>query len=423
VSVGPRPLRGILVACALVVPMAALIGAACALFLWSLQQVTLLFQRNPVLLWFLPLGGVAVVLAYQRKGRGTHRGTALIIDEIHQPGAGVPLRLAPLVLVGTLVTHLFGGSAGREGTAVQMGGALASWYERLLARFHRHGYTRTLLMAGVAAGFAGVFGTPWAGAVFAAEVLTFGRAGLWSFAPCLCAAFVADRACLAWGIHHTHYQIDASIGLDVPLLVKAAAAALAFGLAARLFKGAAHAIRASLKQSGMPGWVHPLLGGAAVIALTLLLGSRDYLGLGVSNLDPDSVTILSAFRPDGATDWSWLLKLIFTAVTVAGGFRGGEVTPLFFIGAALGNTIARHAGAPVDLFAGLGLIAVFAAAARTPLACTILGAELFGVGHWSWIILFLIACFGASLVGGSGLYLEGTALHAGRRAADPPKAP
>jgi H+/Cl- antiporter ClcA len=316
--------------------------------------------------------------------------------------------MAPLVLVTTLITHLFGGSAGREGTAVQMGGGLAGWFAhtfRLAAE-----YRRVVLMAGVAAGFGAVFGTPLAGAVFAMEVLVIGRVRYDALIPCLLAGVLGDLSCSAWGIAHTHYHIDllpASAGfgagrVDPTLLAKSGVAGIAFGLASLLFAESAHGLQSLFRSRIGTPWLRPVLGGLLVIALTWLVGTRSYLGLGVSSPVPGDVTILSCFTPGGATAWSWFWKLLFTVVTLSSGFKGGEVTPLFFIGAALGNALSGPFHAPVDLFAGLGFVAVFAGASNTPLACTLMGIELFGSDS---ALYLATACFLAYLFSGhSGIY-------------------
>ena len=319
----------------LVAPVAALAGSASALFLWSLDQVTNLRFQYPWLLFLLPLGGPVIVWLYQRLGRDAERGTNLLLDEIHQPGGGVPARMAPLVLVTTLITHLFGGSAGREGTAVQMGGGLAGWFAQTfrVATEHR----RVILMAGVAAGFGAVFGTPLAGAVFAMEVLVIGRIRYDALVPCLLAGVLGDLTCSAWGIGHTHYHIDllpATAGLgvgrvDPMLLVKSGLAGIAFGLTSLLFTESTHGLQSLFRKRIAVPWLRPVIGGLVVIGLTWLVGTRSYLGLGVSSPVPGDVTILSCFNTDGATVWSWFWKLLFTVVTLSSGFKGGEVTPLF----------------------------------------------------------------------------------------------
>lgn len=390
----------------LAVPVGLLGGSASAFFLWALDRVTELRWHHGWLLYLLPVVGVGVGWLYHRFGKGADGGNNLIIEQIHEPGGGVPRRMAPLVLLGTLATHLCGGSAGREGTAVQMGGSLAAAYGRLLGIGREQ--MPVLLMAGVAAGFGSVFGTPFTGAVFAMEVLAIGRLDYRALLPVLAASVTADATCAAWGADHTRYHILFTSGrsgpevLDGWLAVKVVLAAGVFGLAARGFSELTHGLQRGLRRLVTRTWLQPAVGGAAVIALFWLAGTGEYLGLGVHGQHPGAVTILSAFEPGGATAWSWLWKLVFTAVTIAAGFKGGEVTPLFFIGATLGHALASALGAPVDLFAGLGFIAVFAGATNTPLACTIMGIELFGAQH---TVFFAVACFVAYFASGhTGIY-------------------
>jgi H+/Cl- antiporter ClcA len=389
----------------LALPVGVLAGSASAFFLWALEQVTRLRWEHGWLLFLLPLGGFAVGWIYHRFGQQAEAGNNLIIEEIHTPGGGVPARMAPLVLLGTLITHLFGGSAGREGTAVQMGGSLAALFGRT-ARLSAD-TRRMLLMAGVAAGFGSVFGTPLTGAIFAMEVLVIGHMRYDALIPVLVASLVGDVTCSAWGIHHTPYHIAFSSGsgghaLDGLLLAKVVLVAMLFGLVSQGFAEFTHLIKRTFTRLIPYAPLRPALGGVLVIALVWLVGTRDYLGIGVTSPDPGAVTILSAFTADGATSWSWAWKLLFTAVTLGSGFKGGEVTPLFFIGAALGNTLAVLLGAPIDLFAALGFIAVFAGATNTPLACTVMGIELFGGEH---AVYFAVACFVAYLFSGrTGIY-------------------
>ncbi|MBO9152093.1 voltage-gated chloride channel family protein [Chitinophaga sp. GCM10012297] len=383
------------------VPVALAAGSAVALFLWLLDLVTVFRWQHEWLLYLLPLAGVGIHFLYKAAGKNAEAGNNLIMDEIHQPGGGVPGRMAPLVLVTTLVTHLFGGSAGREGTAVQMGGSMA----QLLGRWFglKPEDIRIILMMGIAAGFGAVFGTPLAGAVFALEVLAIGRIKYNALLPCLMASLFADIVCSAWGIRHTHYVIQSSAALDYLLLLKVILAGVAFGLAGNLFAAATHQVKKlGNRVFTTHKWLMPVTGGLLVILLTFVAGTQDYLGLGVTSKDPGGISIVNAFHAQGVNDWSWLWKLVFTAVTLGMGFKGGEVTPLFFVGAALGHTIAVYAGAPVDLFAGLGFIAVFAGATNTPLACTLMSVELFGPDH---VLYFAVACFTAYYFSGhSGIY-------------------
>jgi len=393
-------------------PVGLMVGSACALFLWSLDEATTARLRHPHLLYGLPAAGMLIAMCYSAFGKSVEGGNNLIVDEIHEPGGGVPVRMAPLILAATVVTHLFGGSAGREGTAVQMGGSIASGLAKLLPSLSRAD-VRLLLMAGVSAGFGGVFGTPIAGAIFAMEVLVIGRMVSSAWIPCLVAGIVSDQTCAAWGIGHTHYHIQTVLGSGtiqhlapiIPVvLLKAGLAGVAFGLVSLIFAELVHGLQHLFKKSIPWPFARPVVGGLLIIGLVTLIGRQDYLGLGVSSDDPNTVTIVSSFREGGADSWSWLAKLAFTAITLSSGFKGGEVTPLFFIGAALGNSLAILLGAPVDLFAALGFLAVFSGATNTPLACTVMGVELFG---GEYLAYFATACSVAYLFSGhSGIYLS-----------------
>ncbi len=391
---------------AICLPLGVAIGSMVALFLWSLDQVTQIQWHYPWLLYLLPLAGIVSGLIYHYWGKETEGGNNLILEQIHEPGGGIPGRMAPMILLGTLITHLFGGSAGREGTAVQMGGSIAGVLGRWLRLDAKD--TRILLMCGVAAGFGAVFGTPLTGAVFALEVLAIGRMSYQALIPCLIASVIGDQVNSAWGIGHTHFQIAVSEGisetpattLDWILTGKVAVAAIAFGLASVLFAELTHALNALFKRTIAWPWLRPAVGGCLVIALVWLTGERDYLGLGVATNpnDPTAVTIQSSFQLGGAGWFSWWWKILFTVVTISSGFKGGEVTPLFFIGACLGNVLAQLLGAPVDLLAGLGFVAVFAGATNTPLACTIMAIELFAPGNEhllssGFVVYAAVACF------------------------------
>jgi len=389
------------------VPVALAVGSASALFLWSLDLATASRFAHPALLYFLPLAGLGIGLLYHTWGRPAEGGNNLIFDQIHDAGAGVPRRMAPLILFTTVVTHWFGGSAGREGTAVQIGGSLASG----VGKWAGLGVDsrRLLLMAGIAAGFGAIFGTPFAGVVFALEVLLVGRLSFAAVLPCLVASFLADWTCHAWGASHTLYAITSVAGemrewFQPVLLGQVAITGIAAGIAAALFAEMTHGLHGAFAKAIPYAPLRPFIGGLLIIGLTFAVGTREYLGLGVWSPNPGDMTISTFFTAGGGETWAWFWKILFTALTLSCGFKGGEVTPLFFIGAALGYTLSGVMNGPVDLLAAIGFVAIFAGATNTPLASTIMGMELFGASYGPYLA---IACGLAFLCSGhSGIYLS-----------------
>lgn len=372
--------------------VAALAGSASAAFLFALDWATATRTSHRWLIWLLPIAGFVVGWLYLRFGQQVEAGNNLLIDEIHDPKQVVPLRMAPLVLGGTVVSHLFGASVGREGTAVQMGGALADQFTHLFKLKHEE--RRIVLMAGISAGFASVFGTPLAGAIFALEVLAIGRLRYDAILPCLVAAIVADQVGLLWGVQHTHYAIPFVPAVAAwPLAAMLLAGAL-FGLAGKLFADATHTLGAWMKRRVSYAPLRPLLGGVVVAAAAWFLGADRYIGLGIP-------TIVDAFQQPLAP-YDFAGKMAFTIASLGSGFKGGEVTPLFYIGATLGNALAPLLDLPVPLLAGVGFVAVFAGAANTPIASTLMAMELFGaeVGVYA-----ALACVVSYLFSGhTGIY-------------------
>lgn len=367
-------------------------GTASALLLVSLTWATETRESHRWLIALLPLAGLAVGCMYRYLGTSVEAGNNLILAEVHDPQRTIPIRMTPLILIGTFVTHLFGGSAGREGTAIQTGASLADQLGKPFRMDSRE--RRVLLMAGISAGFASVFGTPLAGAVFGLEVLAIGAVSYDAIVPCFLAAFVGDLTTHAWGVHHTLYQVTAVPALGARGLLWAALAGLVFGLVALAFARTTHALGSLFKKHIAWSPLRPFTGGVLVALGVLAIGTTRYIGLGIP-------TIQEAFGPPHNPD-QWFWKFVFTTVTLGAGFKGGEVTPLFFIGATLGNALSYLVPLPSTLLAGMGFVAVFAGAANTPIASSLMAIELFGAEAGAYAA---IACVFSYLFSGhAGIY-------------------
>jgi H+/Cl- antiporter ClcA len=351
----------------------AIVGLSCGLSSWiflvSLEWATETRLEHPWLLYFLPIAGLIVAWAYRASDPAIDSGNNLILEEIHQPASQIPWPMAPLVAWATVFSHLFGASTGREGTAVQMGGSLADW---LAGQIKADGETRRLmLMCGVSGGFGAVFGTPLTGTVFGLEVLSIGRIRHTALLPCFVSSVTGDIFCQWLGIGHENYQIADPLAITPGLLFWLGLMGLAAGLVSMLFIELTHSIAHQSKKRFGTSIFRPFAGGLIIILLVKLCGTSDYLGLSLPLI---SLSLKAGEVALGA----FLLKLIFTSVSLGMGFKGGEVTPLFGIGAALGHVFATVFNLPVPIFAAAGFVAVFAGAANTPVACIILGFELFG---------------------------------------------
>lgn len=367
-------------------------GTASAALLASLEWATNWRESHVWIIAFLPLGGFLIGWIYHRFGKTVEAGNNLLLDEIHNPKDIIPLRMAPLVLLGTVGTHFFGGSAGREGTALQMGASLADQVNKLL-RF-KDVDRRVVLMAGMSGGFGSVFGTPLAGTIFGLEVLAIGKLRYDALFPCLVAAIVGDRVSLLWGIHHQEYRVPLVAPITVTGLICAVIAGAAFGIVAMLFAEATHEISHLFKTKVSYPPIRLLIGGVLVAFSVWAIGTTKYIGLGIP-------TIVQSFSTQ-LPPWDFALKLAFTALTLGAGFKGGEVTPLFYIGATLGNALSLLLALPAPLLAGMGFVGVFAGAANTPVASTLMGIELFGVQSGVYVA---IACVVSYLFSGhAGIY-------------------
>jgi len=369
-----------------------IVGTASAFFLNALNWATNWRESHLWMIALLPIGGLVIGLSYHYWGNSVVKGNNLLLEEFHSPKQIISLKMAPLVVFGTIITHLFGGSAGREGTAVQMGGAIADQFTMIFKLRPRD--RKIVLVMGVSAGFSSVFGTPLAGAIFALEVMVLGRMRYEALLPSLFAAVFSNLVCNAWGANHTHYAIAAITEVTPLFVLYSVFAGIIFGLVAMVFSRSISFWGKLFKTKISYPPLRPFIGGIIIAIAVYLLGTTKYIGLGVP-------TLISSFNESGLP-YDFILKLLFTTFTIGAGFKGGEVTPLFFVGATLGNALALFLPLPMALLTGMGFVAVFAGATNTPIACTLMGIELFGGGNAVYIG---IACFVAYFFSGhTGIY-------------------
>lgn len=371
-----------------------LIGTASAGFLYALEWATSTREQNFWLIYMLPLAGGVVGLVYHYFGQSVEAGNNLLIRTIQKPKERIPFLMAPFVFAGTIVSHLFGGSVGREGTALQMAGSIADQFSKPFGLTKKE--RKIAIIAAVAAGFGSVFATPLAGAVFALEFFIVGRVNYRAIFPAFLTAIVANEVTHLWQAHHATYHISSTPYISFKLMFYSLLAGVVFGLCAKLFVLFMQKMTVIYSRLISYAPLRPVVGGLLVVAGVLAIQSTKYIGLGIP-------TIQLAFS-EQLPVYDFLLKIIFTVVTLAAGFKGGEVTPLFFIGATLGNALSLFLPIPLDVLSGMGFLAVFAGATNTPMACLLMGIEMFGVEN---AVYFAIASIVAYVVSGkSSIYSE-----------------
>lgn len=376
-----RTYGGLLIMGVVAIPIGLIVGAIDAVFgrallaIGSFRDAHLIF-----LLPFLALAGLAIVFCYKTWGKNTSRGMSLVFDVGHGREEAISLRLVPLIMGGTWITHLFGGSAGREGVAVQIGATVSHWIGRKLPFKHPG---NTFLLIGMAAGFAGLFRTPLAATVFALEVLVAGRLKYRALLPALIASLIASATSGALGLEKFEVALTATTVLDATGVVRLVVLGIVFGIVGGAFAWClAHAKTLAGRLAPNP-YVRIGVTGAALSILLFALWQGRYCGLGTN--------LISAAFANGATiySWDWIAKFILTIVTLAAGYQGGEVTPLFSIGASLGIAVSGLVGIDPLLCAALGYAATFGGATNTLLAPIFIGCEVFG---FSYLPAFFIVC-------------------------------
>ena len=339
------------------------------------------------LLPFLALAGILITYLNRNYGGKSQKGMELLFEVGEGKEKNIPKRLIPLTILSTWMTHLFGGSAGREGVAVQLGGTVAH-------ALRREGLgpnaSRIYLVTGMAAGFGGLFQTPLAAIFFAMEVLVVGRLEWRALYPATIAAFVASWTSHTLGLEKFTQVISDKLSLSPHVFLKLLVLGVIFGLTGKLFAYLLGRLKTSFAKTFANPYVRIGVVGLGLSVLLYLIGTGRYTGLGTNLI---SQSFAGTDGKSLITGADWILKLLFTVTTIAAGYKGGEVTPLFSIGASLGFWLAPFLGLPVYLVAALGYAAVFAGATSTTIGPILIGCEVFGFQHWP---AFLLVCLVAT---------------------------
>ncbi len=371
-----------------------LVGLVGVSFHWVLEEVTEIRMHHPQLIWGLPIGGLLIVGLYRLCGIHKDKGTNFILVAVRANEA-VYLRRTPLIYISTVITHLFGGSAGREGAALQIGGSIASRLGRKIQLNEKD--ERIITMCGMAAGFAALFGTPITSVVFAMEVITVGIMHYSALVPCVISALVAVGLASWFGFAPTAFTLTGvpesiTIQGTVSVGILAALCAVVSILFCVVMEKTSHAYKKRITNP----WLQPVVGGCIVIILTFLVGTYDYNGAG---MDVIQRAVAGEANPE-----AFLLKILFTALTLGAGYKGGEIVPSFFVGATFGCVMGNVLGLDPSFAAGLGMMAVFCGVTNCPLASLILCIELFGMEGLGYYALCCAISY--MLSGYYGLYNE-----------------
>ncbi len=354
------------------------IGSA---FHHALEYVTHFRSNNSWLLFLLPLSGIIIVFMYRYVCKSAKAGTNLVISAI-QSNERVPLRMTPLIIISTIITHLFGGSAGREGAALQIGGSLGNFFAKIVKYDEKD--TKIAIMCGMSACFSALFGTPVAAAIFSMEVISVGIMHYAALVPCVVSALIAYGVSCLTGLTGTRFNIPEVAAISPANGGKLLLASMFFSLASILLCTFLHSISHMYTHFIKNEYLRIIVAGLFIIILRYLCGTTDYLGAGTAVIEKSFI--------ESCAWYVFLLKMIFTAITLGGGFKGGEIVPTLFVGATLGSFLAPLLGLPIPLCAACGMISLFCGVTNCPITSIILAIEMFG----SKYMIFYILCIAVS---------------------------
>lgn len=352
-----------------------IVGSA---FHLCLEKVTHLRGEYTWLLFLLPFLGLLIVFLYKCAGFDKDPGTDLVLSSTQSEDT-IPFRMFPLIFVTSVLTHLGGGSAGREGASLQIGGSLGAKLGSVLKLNNRD--KRITIMCGMSAVFSAMFGTPIAAAIFCIEVTVVGSVQYAALVPCVISAVIAEYVSNLLGITESVYAVNLQYDVTAPLILKIVIIGVLCGILSRLFCKLMHAVKHLLVKYMPNGYIRAFVGGIIIVALTIVLRTTDFNGAGTTLIEKSFV---------GEVVWyAFLVKLLFTAITLGAGFKGGEIVPALCVGATFGCVMASVFGIPVAIASTASMIACFCGVTNAPLASLVLAIELFGTSD---IIFFAIIC-------------------------------
>ncbi len=366
-------------------------GVVGSVFHISIDYVTELRGIYTWLLFLLPLGGIVIAAIYRICRRYGHIDTNRVLNAVKRDEK-VPLVMAPLIFISTIITHLLGGSAGREGAALQLGGSIGYNLGRVFRLDKKD--MHEIVMSGMSAVFAALFGTPLTAAFFAIEVVTVGTLHYAAIVPCLLSAICAFKIAGAFGLHPVRFEGVFVEAFTAQAFAKVIVLACLCAIVSILFCSAIHRCEKGMKKLLPNIYLRALVGGTVIVAATWLLGTYDYNGAG---MDVITLAVFGEAKPE-----AFIIKLVFTAITISSGFKGGEIIPAFFVGSTFGCVAGALLGLDAGFSAAIGFVAVFCGVVNCPVASTILALEVFG---GEGILFFALACGVSYMMSGkSGLY-------------------
>ena len=368
-----------------------IMGVISAIFLNSLKFAENMREIFPYIIILIPIVGVLTTYVYSKYGKNSNRGNNLIIESVHRE-TEVPLRMSVLTFIFTILTHLSGGSAGREGTAVQIGGALTNKIGSIMKLDHLE--KRILVMAGISAAFGSVFGTPFAGAFFGMEVCFIGKISYEAMVYCFISSYLANFITELVGVSHSHHIIENIPSMNLYIILIVIISSILFGVFGKIFAKGVHFVKSIYNKSFNNNILRALVASIIVLLVFVIFKLYKYEGLSTWLIDSGFSEDVNIFDP--------IKKLIVTVLTLGAGFQGGEVTPLFDIGASLGGAIGNIVNIEPSLLAAIGMICVFGSATNTPITTIMLGIELFGTEALIYYIIGIVISY--YIIGNNGIY-------------------